>query len=295
MKPNLSLNHCLPRPLQRCFPQVRWPLFSRPVLALLACAALVGGSAGLQPAQAAQTLELREGDTTIARVSIRDQTRLRVERGRVLDVIGDVFDAEKNPAGRVVVLKDEGEGEVYVKPVPPVSMRGMDGGLLPGPMAGVVPPVKLDIKTDRGTVGLVLQPADVIGDTLTLRITGYELRAPSIAPIPKATSHVRGAKALTLAMASPGLAGEVPMQRMPGRGLELTLWKEARFFLVKRFDVPGLVGEVYELTNISSQPMVIDERELYRPGVLTIGLRDLQLAPGATTLVWIVRQADAND
>ena len=268
---------------------------ARSLFALLAVSVLLLTAAGLQPARAAQTLEMREGDTTIARVSIRDQTRLRVDRGRVLDVIGDVFDADKNPAGRVVVLKDEGEGEVYIKPVPPASMRGMDGGLLPGPLAGAIPPVKLDIKTDRGTVGLVLQPADVIGDTLTLRITGLELRAPSIAPIPKATSHMRAAKALTLAMAAPGLSGEVPMQRMPGSGLELTLWKEARFFLVARFDVPGLVGEVYELTNISAQPMVIDERELYRPGVLTIGLRELQLAPGATTTVWIVRQADVRD
>lgn len=267
-------------------------LFKR--IATLLCAPLLL-AAGLQPATAAQTLEIREGDTTIARVSIRDQTRLRVDKGRVLDVIGDVFDAKDNPAGRVVVLKDEGEGEVYVKPVPPVSMRGMDGGMLPGPLSGPIPPIKLDIKTDRGTVGLVLQPADVIGDTLTLRIAGSELRAPSIAPIPKATNHVRGAKALTLAMATPALRGEVPMQRYPGRGQELALWKEARFFLVARFDVPGLVGEVYELTNVSSSLMVIDERELYRPGVVTIALKDLQLAPGASTPVWIVRQADSHD
>lgn len=244
-----------------------------------------------QPAGAAQTVEVRDGDTTISRISVRDQTRLRIERGRVLDIIGDVFDPQKAPGGRVLVLKDEEQGEVYLKPVPPVSMRGMDGNLLPGPLTGSIPPIKLDVKTDRGTVGLLLQPADVVGDTISLRITGGELRAASPELREKNTAHTRSVKALTLAMASPALAGEVQAQRLPRGGQEMALWKEARFTLVAKYEVPGLVGEAYELTNVSSEPMVIDERELYRPGVLSVGLRFLNLAPGATTPVWIVRQA----
>lgn len=255
---------------------------------------------GAAQAPAAQLLELRDGDTTVTRVSVRDQTRLRVERGRVIDVIGDVFDAEKNPTGRVAVLKDDAEGEVYVKPVLPASIRSADGSLPAGPLMGALQlaPVKLDIKTDRGTVGLVLQAADVIGDTITLRISGSEGRALSSEPIPniaKTAAHVRAAKALTLAMASPGMAGEVPVQRLPGQGQEVALWKEARFVLLARYEVPGLVGEVYELTNVSAEPMVIDERELYRPGVVSVALRELQLKPAATTKVWIVRQADSKD
>lgn len=245
-----------------------------------------------QPALAAQTVEVRDGDTTINRISVRDQTRLRIERGRVLDVIGDVYDAQKAPGGRVLVLKDEEQGEVYLKPVPPVSMRGMDGSLLPGSMVSAIPAIKLDIKTDRGTVGLLLQPADVVGDTITLRISGGELRSASQDQRgSKANPHIRAAKALTLAMAAPALAGEVPSQRLPRGGQEVALWKEARFVLVARYDLPGLVGDAYELTNLSAQPMVIDERELYAPGVVTVGLRHLNLAPGASTSVWIVRQA----
>lgn len=249
------------------------------------------------PASAAQLLDLRDGDTTVTRVSVRDQTRLRVVRGRVIDVIGDVFDADKNPAGRVVVLKDDAEGEVYVKPVLPASVRAADGSLPAGPLMSALQlaPVKLDIKTDRGTVGLVLQAADVIGDTITLRISGSEARALPVEPIAKTAAHVRAAKALTLAMASPGMAGEVPVQRLPGQGQEVALWKEARFVLVARYEVPGLVGEVYELTNVSGEPMVIDERELYRPGVVSVSLRELKLKPAATTKVWIVRQAESQD
>lgn len=247
-----------------------------------------------QPAKAAQIVEVRDGDTAINRISVRDQTRLRVERGRVLDVIGDVYDAQKAPGGRILVLKDEEQGEVYLKPVPPASMRGMDGSLLPGPLTGSIPAIKLDVKTDRGTVGLLLQPADVVGDTVTLRISGGELRAAATEPRGKSNAHIRAAKALTLAMASPAMAGEVQGQRLPRGGQEVALWKEARFALVARYEVPGLVGETYELTNVSTEPMVVDERELYRPGVVSVGLRHLNLAPGASTPVWIVRQA-SND
>jgi conjugal transfer pilus assembly protein TraK len=246
-------------------------------------------------AGAATTLEIRDGDTTISKVSVRDQTRVRVERGRVVDVIGDVFDSERNPGGRVVVLKDDAQGEIYIKPVLPAALRAMDGSPLPGPLGNSLAPIKLDVKTDRGTVGLVLQPADVIGDTLTLRITGTAMRPAADVVVPRNTAHVRAAKALTLAMASSDLAGEVPMRRLAGGGREVALWKEARFVQVARYDVPGLVGEVYELTNVSGQRMVVDERELYRPGVVSVSLRALQLAPGASTAVWIVRQADDRD
>lgn len=259
----------------------------RLIAAPLAAAALF--AAWIAPAGAAQSLDVRDGDTTIARISIRDQTRVRVDRGRILDVIGDVYDAQKSPAGRVLVLKDDEQGEVYLKPVAPASMRGPDGALPAGPLGGSIAPIKLDIKTDRGTVGLLLQPSDVVGDTLSLRINGGEQRV-SVEARGKATAHIRAAKALTLAMASPAMAGEVPAQRLPGGGQEVALWKEARFVLVARYEASGLVGEAYELTNVSAERMVIDERELFRPGVVSIGVRQLQLPPGAKTPVWIVRQ-----
>ena len=47
------------------------------------------------------------------------------------------------------------------------------------------------------------------------------------------------------------------------------LWNEARFVLVRMLE-GALVGEKYQLTNVSKQRMVIDERELYRRGVIAI-------------------------
>lgn len=233
-------------------------------------------------AHAVEPIVVRDGDTTVLPVSLVDQTRLRVDGGRILDVIGDVYDADKNPSGRVVVLKDEPAGEVYVKP-----MTFIDGtGRSAQPQT-----VKLDVKTDRGTVGLLLQPMGVPGDTKTLRIVGGQ-RASARGPLDKGPAHLRAVKALTLAMAAPELGAEVSPQDLPNGGKEVALWQEARFVLKQRYQVPGLVGEAYELTNTSAQRMVLDEREFYRDGVVSVGLKSLSLQPGESTPVWIIRTAN---
>lgn len=251
----------------------------RDLVLTLLVVALCAVLAGLQPANAAQTLDIRDGDTAIVRISIRDQTRLRADRARVLDVIGDVFDASKNPTGRLIVLKDP-DGEFYLKPMP-----------------GQVLPVKLDVKTDRGTVGLLLQPAETIGETLTLRVSGSPAKATAndAATTGKSSAYVRSIKALMLAMASPEMAGELPGQALPGGGEVVSLWQEARFVLKARYEAGGLIGESYELTNVSGQPMVVDEREFFKPGVGAVSVMRLNLAPGQSTAVWIVRQGTAEE
>lgn len=243
-------------------------------------------------AWAAQQLDVRDGDTAIARISQRDQTRIRVDRARITDVLGDIYDAQRNPAGRIVLVKDDQDGEVYVRPVTQVSPG--DGAAPVQPGSPQVP-VKLDIKSDRGTFALLLQPMDVPGDTLILRPAGPPPIKPNAeaAARYKGAAHVRAIKALTLAMANPDLASEVPPQWLPGGGEELVLWKEARFVLKARHVATGMVGEVYELINVSGQRMVIDERELFDKGVLSVALRRLVLAPGESTPVWVIRQAQA--
>lgn len=283
---------------ERCSP------CARSVACVLAAACLALSVAA--PAIASQVLEVREGDTTVVRISVRDQTRLRVASGRIVDVIGDVFDAQRNPGGRIAVLKDDADGEVYIRPAPqsPVPPQMPGTGALAVPTAA---PIKLDVKTTRGTVGLLLQPADVVGQTLTLRITGLPVTSAALAaaegggeargeprgePRGKGASHVRAVKALTLAMAAPGLAPEVPVQLVPG-GQEIALWVEARFVLRARYEAPGLVGEAFTLTNVSDSRMVIDERELFKPGVLSVSVKHLALEPGQMTPVWIVRRPES--
>ncbi len=243
-------------------------------------AAVLALALGSGQAQAAQSLDIRDGDTAVVRISSLDQTRVRAARAKVLDVIGDVYDAQANPGGRIVVLRDD--GEVYLKPI-------VDQGV-------PARPIKLDVKTSAGTVGLLLQPAEIVGDTLILRVAGGPAATSTAAGggigSVRSPAHLRAVKALTLAMAVPGLVNDASIQVVDGGAEEIQLWQEARFVLMARHDTASLTGETYELTNVSKARMVLDERELFRPGVVSVSAMRLVLEPGESTRVWVVRGRD---
>ena len=256
-----------------------------------AAVALVGA------ATAAEFVDARDGDTALAKMSVKDQTRIKLEKGRIIDVIGDVYSREKNPAGRIVVIPDEEDGEIYVRPVD-ASPR----------------PVKVDLRTDRGKFSLLLQPVDIPGDTVIVRPRGPAISKGAAAgalqvsdgglsanppysqtrgaPLPRSANHVRALKSMTLAMASTEVPADVEVRQV---NQFVTLWREARFVQLATYLSRDLVGESYELTNVSAGDMVIDERELYRDGVQSVSVQVHQLRPGSKTAVWIVRARAAND
>lgn len=66
------------------------------------------------------------------------------------------------------------------------------------------------------------------------------------------------------------------------------LWAESRFVQVKIIKGNSLLGEKYLLTNTSNKPLDIDERELYRKGVVAVSVRTPYLQPSETTEVYVI-------
>jgi conjugal transfer pilus assembly protein TraK len=267
---NLSLFHTL-RPLRHV------------LVGLLALAATL-------PALALKEIAIRESDTVVVPVSLRDQTRIKVKHGRISDVLGDVYDAQRNPTGRVAVIQDD-DGEAYVKPVIQVAGALPGSGLPYSPSTSANAPIKLDFKSSQGSFALLLQPMDTPGQTLEVRVVGAPAPAAAVGARSRSMNHVRAIKALTLAMANPAAAEAAGANSGTVRELnqEVQLWREARFVLRTAHFSGALVGEAYELTNVSAAQMVIDERELYTQGVLAVSAKRLILEPGESTPVWIVR------
>ncbi len=247
------------------------------------------------PAWALKEVSVRESDSVVVPISIRDQTRIKVSYGRIIDVLGDVYDENKNPTGRITVLQHE-DGDAYVKPViwpagTPAQPLGLPGQ--PNPASSLIQPIKLDFKTTMGTFGLVFQPIDAPGSTVDVRILGGTPRAQPDSPKLKGASHVRAIKAFTLALAAPGSPDAVG--ELTGREInrEVALWQEAKFVHLRQHRGSGFIGDTYELTNVSGQRMVIDEREFFTDGVLAVSAHKLILQPGQKTAVWIVRSSSA--
>jgi conjugal transfer pilus assembly protein TraK len=129
---------------------------------------------------------------------------------------------------------------------------------------------------------LLLKVADVPAETLVMRDRGRpgEGRAHSS---PTSSRHAAIRRVL-LALARDTDAGRHDRQRAAGDRPAL---ERSRLFWCGRWKA-FLFGEKYQLTNVSSSRMVIDERELYRQGVLAVMVDSLELEPGEATQVMVV-------
>lgn len=72
----------------------------------------------------------------------------------------------------------------------------------------------------------------------------------------------------------------------------IPLWKGTRFELVKVFELRGIRGETYILTNISNKQIIMDEREFYRNGVQSVTIESSTLEAGQSTRIFIVSEVE---
>lgn len=218
--------------------------------------ALFLGSASLA-ANAGQTLEGSPDDGLTATVSRSEPNLIRIEGRKIRRIQGVEGEFQVNP--------DKDSGVAYVKPTSDKSF------------------LSLFVADDAGRHWkLNLKVADVPAETIVIRDRS-RLRQETKA---FAADEPRNTAIRRVLMA---LARDAEPEDMTARDtLEIVpLWNEARFVLVRTLD-GTLLGEKYQLTNVSKTRMVIDERELYRRGVLAVMVESLELEPGESTQVMVV-------
>jgi len=116
---------------------------------------------------------------------------------------------------------------------------------------------------------------------------------PNAAPLGTSAHHVRALKALLVAMASDRAPADVRIEELDQ---PIQLWAEVRFSLIRRFESRHLIGERYQLTNVSNTIMVLTEQEFDRPDsvdggqVLGVAIEHHNLRPGESTNVYVIRR-----
>lgn len=70
---------------------------------------------------------------------------------------------------------------------------------------------------------------------------------------------------------------------------DIPLWKEAKLTLLNRYDSGNLIGEEYQLTNVTNSVLQVREQEFYRNNVLAVSLTKLSLEPNESAFVYVVR------
>lgn len=244
-------------------------------------------------AHALQIVEARDGVTVEAVIAIKEPTRIRIENASITDVFGNLYSSNcgqpaaaagtpspatptVNPDGEIALECDRDKGEIYVRPV-----------------GDSTKPVNLFVSSANATYTLLLRRSDTPSDTIvirdrTARLAGPELSPARQGPLGASANHIRAMKALLVAMASDRVAPDVRVEEIDR---PVQLWSEAKFSLVRTYEGRGLIGEKYLLTNISDQTMVLAEQEFDREegGVVGIAIENLNLRPGESTSVYVIR------
>lgn len=209
------------------------------------------------PAFSGQYLEGSPDDGLTATVSRSEPNLIRVEGRKIRSIHG--------VEGEFFVTPDKEAGAAYLKPNPDKHF------------------LSVFVADDAGHHWrLMLKVADVPAETLVIRDRNRaRVEGKAFNTDDSRNSAIRRVMLALERDAEPeDMAARDTLEIVP-------LWNEARFVLIRTLE-GALFGEKYQLTNVSSSRMVIDEREFYRRGVLAVMVGSLELEPGEATNVMVV-------
>jgi conjugal transfer pilus assembly protein TraK len=204
-----------------------------------------------------------------AKLSQKEPTRIKVEGAAIGEVFGDLFQDKTNPNGEVIVETDTAKGELYVRPVSATATK----------------PINLFVSTAHATYTLVLQPVDMPADTIVLRDRTPRVMRSAIEQA-RSPNHVRALTGFLIAMASDTPSAET---RVEETAIEVGLWKDTRFTLLRRYETPELIGERYLLTNLGDKALALQSRWFNKEGVLGVAVEQSMLEPKASTNIFVLR------
>lgn len=209
---------------------------------------------------AAQILHGRPDETLTASISRSEPTLIRIDGRQIRRIFG--------VEGDFVVTPDKESGTAYLKPTTDKQA------------------ISVFVSDDSGrTWKLVLLGVDGPSDTIVIKPKKEGKNAGGAG---RDASRNQIIKRVILALDS---AQDAEMELRETNDI-VPLWKEAMFVRKMIVDGSGFTGEKYLLTNVSSAEMVIDERELYRPGVVAVAIEKPVIKPAETTTVYVVSEGE---
>lgn len=218
------------------------------------------------PARALQVVDAHDGETVLGKISRKEVTRIAFEHGRIRKVTGN--------AGEFVLEKDEEKGQVFIRPADPQSAK----------------PINLFLTSERGTVALLLQPVDTPSDTLVIREP--RARSASLSRLESSGRHVRTCKNLLLALAGDALPEDMEAKEL---GRNVALWPGTHLILQRVLLGANVVGEKYQLTNLSAADLQVAEQDLFKSGVMAVSVEHASLRPGDATNLFVIRERRTDD
>lgn len=204
----------------------------------------------------AQVLTGKQGETLSATVSRTEPTLIQIAGHRVRNIFGT--------AGEFTVTPDKVAGSAYLKPVTDK------------------PAFSIFVTDENGhTWNLLLSVVNGPSEIITIKEPGGTASASKGHDLPREEEIKQMLFSLMRNNHDSDEDTQIVNNIVP-------LWAESRFVQVKIIKGNSLLGEKYLLTNTSNKPLDIDERELYRKGVVAVSVRTPYLQPSETTEVYVI-------
>lgn len=233
-------------------------------IVLLSSLALMPVSQVARASDGMQVRDAVEGKTIFVKMSTRDFNRVAIEGGRVRLVKG---------ADRDMVLgdKDDVTGQALIKPL-------------------VKDPFSLFVFSESGmTYTIVVQPMDIPSESIILveQLPKKPAARVAMGKSEKSAGYIRAIKSLIHVMNSEKVPPEIEVR---STWEEIALWQGTRFALEKVYSDQLFVGEAYRLFNLGQSTIRIAEQEFYKQGVIAVAVKALELEPGKSTQVFVVKR-----
>jgi conjugal transfer pilus assembly protein TraK len=219
----------------------------------------------LNSAFATQIITGKQDETLSATISRADPTLIRIDGHKIRRIFG----AENEFA----VVPDKDAGDLYIKPTTDKQV------------------ISIFVSDENGrTWKLLLSVVNTPTDTILIK----ERHSASDRKIQQGKDLPREESIKEMLFSLVSNQNDDNYDEQDTNDL-VPLWKEAEFTRIKIIKGNSLTGEEYRLTNISDKPMVIDERELYRKGVVAVSVDKPDLQPGNTTAVEVISTNKEDD
>ena len=219
-------------------------------------------------ALAIQVLPATENNPLPANISKKEMSRLSVEGGRI--------QAARFIEDELTVDEDKVNGVLFMRPKDGVNKK-----------------INIFITSAQGkTYLLVLNPVSGVAENIVINELDTKSKSAQNLPEVKVQFSIEGyERSILTMMMILHEGGNNPNFTKNFVGEEVSLWEEA--IMTKDYVLRGLglKGEAYTIRNSSRQDLKMAEQEFYRKGVFAVSLSKHTLAPGESTLVYIVSDA----
>lgn len=220
-------------------------------------------------AEAKQIVKGAEKQPVEVVVSAREQNVISVEGGKIYSIVPSSADA-------LVYEKDERQGALYFTLANQATLST----------------VTLFVVDDQNNrYRLVLTPKNIAAEDIVIVPAPNSAVADVSSSENRAGSFVSRLKRLMMIMVSYDGSDVNSLEGVQVEKInkDIKLWKEGNLVQLYRFTADDLVGEVYQLKNVSSESIQMVEQEFFRKSVAAVAVKNLNLAPGETTLLYVER------